>query len=133
MVKQIAKQSVNNNLRRGNPAWGNKSEGNGKSGNPNGKPRKDLTLTSLLKEQIDTVPPGEKQGRTWRQLLVLAWLTGAMKNPVLMKELLDRLEGKVPQSISGENGQPIKHEMTINVVSDAAKKLTEEIIAGEGT
>ena len=98
-MSEILNQSANKNLRRGNPAWGKKSEGNGKSGNRNGRPIKDVSLTSLLKEQIDQVPPGEKQGRTWHQLLVLAWLTGAMKNPVLLKELLDRIEGKVSQGI----------------------------------
>lgn len=83
---------------------------NGKSGNPNGRPPKDVSLTSLLKEEIDKVCPSDKQGRTWRQLLVLAWLTGAMKNPVLLKELLDRLEGKVAQPITGAGGGPIEVE-----------------------
>ncbi len=71
----------------------------GENHNPKGRPPKDVSLTSLLKEQIDTIPPGEKQGRTWRQLLVLAWLTGSMKNPTLLKELLDRLEGKIKESV----------------------------------
>ena len=102
----------------------------GQSGHP-GRTPKDVSLTSLLKEQIDTVPAGEKQGRTWRQLLVLAWLTGAMKNPVLLKEVLDRLEGKVTQPIGGEGGQPIKIEVV--VASDNAKKLTKAVIAGKGT
>ncbi len=106
MVK-IARQSANNNLHRGNPAWGSKESGTGKSGNPNGPPKKETCLTSLLKEQINTIPPGEKQGRTWRQLLVLAWLTGSMKNPVLLKELLDRVDGKVLQPIGGGDGQAI--------------------------
>jgi len=77
-------------------------------------------LTSLLKEQIDTIPSDEKQGRTWRQLLVLAWLTGAMKNPVLFKELLDRLEGKVLQPIGGQNGEPIRieHDVKGKLISE---------------
>ena len=61
----------------------------GSVANPKGRPPKDCSLTSLLKEEIDKVPPDEKQGRTWRQLLVGAWLSGAMKNPVLLKELLE--------------------------------------------
>lgn len=70
--------------------------------NLNGRPSKDVSLTSLVKSLIDTVPPGETKGRTWRQLLALAWLSGAMKNPVLMKELLDRLEGKVMLPVGGQ-------------------------------
>ena len=71
----------------------------GVSGNPNGRKTKDFTLTSLLKEELDKIPQGEKQGRTWRQLLVLAWLTGALKQPALLFELLNRLEGRPVQPI----------------------------------
>ena len=80
----------------------------GGNANPKGRPSKDVSLTSLLKIEIEKVPPGEKQNRTWRQLLVLAWLTGAMKNPALLKELLERLEGKVTQPIGGEGGGPVR-------------------------
>ena len=102
----------------------NKTEGNhrpnhtargrfapGNCANPNGRPKKDVSLTSLLKEEITKIPSGERQGRTWRQLLVLAWLTGAMKNPVLLKELLDRLEGRPTQIVTGAEGGPIKIEI----------------------
>ena len=99
----------------------------GTSGHP-GRTPKDYSLTSLLKEQIDTIPLGEKNGRTWRQLLVLAWLTGAMKQPVLMKEILDRLEGKVTQPIAGENGEPIKYEITVK--DGESQKLTEQLFKG---
>ena len=92
---------------------------NGNRANPNGRPKKDVSLTSLLKEEINTIPPGEKQGRTWRQLLVLAWLSGAMKNPVLMKELLDRLEGKVVQPVDASGSIEIKD----------ARELTDEQLA----
>lgn len=90
--------------------------------NLGGRPRKDCSLTSILKEEINKIPPGEKQGRSWRQLLVLAWLTGAMKNPVLLKELLDRLEGKVTQPIAGEGGGPV----TIKVVYDNDNKQRKD-------
>ncbi len=88
----------------GNPNWGK-----GVSGNPRGRPRKDLCITSLLKEELDKIPLGEKHNRTWRQLLVLAWLTGAMKNAVLLKELLDRVDGKVaqPLEVSGKGGKDL--------------------------
>lgn len=80
---------------RGNPNW---VKGQ-RSANPNGRPRKDVSLTSLLKTELDKVPEGETKGRTWRQLLVLAWLTGSLKNPTLLFELLNRLEGRPVQPI----------------------------------
>lgn len=98
----------------------------GNKANPDGRPLKDCSLTSLVKSLIDTVPPGEKQGRTWRQLLALAWLAGAMKNPVLMKELLDRLEGKVSQPVTGEGGGPVKVEIDVKqkLISELARIAT---------
>jgi len=100
----------------------------GNNANPKGRPVKDCSITSLLKEELDKIPSGEKQGRTWRQLLVLAWLTGAMKNPVLFKELLERVEGKVLQPIGGEDGGPIKYEITTK--DTETKQLTDRIIKG---
>ena len=89
--------------RAGNGRWAK-----GSSGNPNGKPPKDLTLTTLLKAKLQEVMPGDKQGRTWREGLVLAVLTGAMKgNPMLLKELFDRLDGKPAQAVTGEGGGPV--------------------------
>ena len=101
----------------------------GNNANPKGRPVKDCSITSLLKEELDKIPTGEKQGRTWRQLLVLAWLTGAMKNPVLFKELLERVEGKVLQPIGGQDGEPIKYE--ISVRDAETKQLTDRIISGQ--
>ena len=121
-----------------------KSKGNGKpwqpgqSGNPKGRPKKDCSLTSLLKEELDKVPElkdksGATNTKTWRQLLVQAWLLGAMKKSDLLKELLDRVEGKVAQPISGDKDNPIAMSVQISVVSDTSKKLTEDILQGKGT
>jgi len=106
--------------------------------NPNGRPRKDVSLTSLLKIEIEKIPEvidknGKQNTRSWRELLVEAWLRGALKNPILLRELLDRLEGKVSQPVTGEGGGPIKSEVTINVNSEKAKTLTEQVLAGKGT
>jgi len=103
----------------------------GNNANPNGRPKKDVSLISVLKEDIDKIPAGERQGRTWRQLLVLSWLTKAMKEWVYFKELLDRLDGKVIQPIGGEDGQPI--EVKISVLSERGKELTNNILKGKRT
>ena len=119
------KQSGYKNRRRGNPAWGCKVDGTGKSGNPNkGRPRKDCSITSLAKEMLDQ-PADERflsesdYGKTWRQAIAKALLVGALRlNPGIMKELLDRLEGKPVQLIGGETGGAI----TLRVVYDDRNK-----------
>ena len=85
----------------------------GQSGNPKGRPRKDYSITSLAKEMLDQ-PADERflsesdYGKTWRQAIAKALLVGALKlNSGIMKELLDRLEGKPVQLIGGEKGGAI--------------------------
>lgn len=108
----------------------------GQVANPNGRPPKDYSITSIIKSMldlpVDAALPGA-DGKTWRQLIARAILYGSAKgNPTMIKELLDRLEGKVTQPIGGDtDSPPIKTE--IIVVNDNAKRLTEEIINGEGT
>ena len=83
------------------------------SANPKGRPCKDYSITSLAKEMLDQ-PADERflsksdYGKTWRQAIAKALLVGALKlNPGIMKELLDRLEGKPVQLIGGQEGGAI--------------------------
>ncbi len=108
----------------------------GCSGNPSGRPRKDVSLTSLLKLEIEKHPEinGIKSKYSWRQLLVKAWLSLSLKNPVMFKELLDRLEGHVPQPLVGANNGPIRTEsVNIQVVSETSRELTQQILEGNRT
>lgn len=107
----------------------------GQSGNPKGRPKKDCSLTSLLKKELEKHPEvnGVESEFTWRELLVQSWLKKSLNNPVLFKEILDRIEGKVMQPIAGEDGGPIAHSVNIHVHNDNAKKLTEDILSGKGT
>lgn len=87
----------------------------GQSGNPKGRPKKDVCLTSLVKKQLDEVPEimisGKPNDKTWRELIVTAWLVAAYKgNPTYFRELMDRLEGKVPMPITGSGGEPLLPE-----------------------
>lgn len=86
------KQPGYKNLKRGR--WKK-----GESGNPKGRTPKDVNLTSLLKTELDKVPSFERKGRTWRELIVLSWLKGSLKNPTLLFEMLNRLEGRPVQPI----------------------------------
>lgn len=84
----------------------------GLSGNPNGRPPKDVSLTSLLKKYLEEVPAikvgDQANTKTWRELIVQAWLVGAYKgNSTLFIELINRLEGKIVQPFGGEGGGAI--------------------------
>ena len=50
---------------------------------------------------------------------MLAWLTGALKNPFLFKEMLDRLEGKVAVPI----------QIDIQAEAERIAKVTETPVA----
>jgi len=91
----------------------------GASGNPRGRPKKRDSLTSLLQEEIKKVCPADRQKRTYEELMVLATLQLAMKgNAVALKEVWERLDGKVLQTerlqLGGADGRLIK----IKVVYD---------------
>ena len=90
------------NLENGRQCWHN----------PMGRPKKDICLTSLIKEYLEEVPDikigGKPNTKTWRELIAQAWLVGAYKgNATLFKELLERIEGKVALPITGDQGEPL--------------------------
>lgn len=82
----------------------------GQSGNPKGRPKKDVSMTSLLKKYLDEIPAVKignniNTTKTWRELIVEAWLVGSYKgNATLFKELLERTDGKVAQPLTGAGG-----------------------------
>src|SRR5262245_64755542 len=72
----------------------------GQSGNPKGRPPKHECLTSLLKAELETVNPGDKERRTWMELVVAATLRLAIKgNAAALREVWDRVDGKVKQEL----------------------------------
>jgi len=105
------------------------SNGRFVKGNPGspGRPPKDCSLTSLLKVELDNLCPEDTTGKTWREVLVLAWLKGCLSpgkgQGLLLKELLDRVEGKVVLPIGGDPDNPIKIAV-IEVVKDYGEKVT---------
>lgn len=102
----------------------------GVSGNPGGRPKKESTISGQISKYLDQVPKvliqGKENAQTWRELISLAWLMGCYKgNPVLIKELLDRTEGRLIQPIGvGGAGPPIQTESSIPV--DLSKLSPEE-------
>lgn len=77
----------------------------GQSGNPHGRPKKDFCLTSLLRSRIlePCLLRDPKTGRlrfpgmTWGQVVVeqMVVLACSGKAPQLMKEIFDRIDGRV--------------------------------------
>ena len=89
----------------------------GVSGNPRGRPKKQDSLTSLLKEEIKKICPADRQKRTWEELMVLATLQLAMKgNAAALKEVWERLDGKILQTekvqLGGSEGKHIQIKVT---------------------
>lgn len=77
----------------------------GQSGNPKGRPRKEICLTSLVKAKLEEVCPKDPQKRTWGEVLILSWLQNFMKgHPTAMTQMLDRVDGKLKESIDVSGG-----------------------------
>ena len=69
--------------------------------NPHGRPKKELCLTSLLKEELEKICPAEKaNGRTWKEMIVLATMRLAISGKAeALKEVWQRTDGRVVQGI----------------------------------
>lgn len=117
-------------LKLGNPAWVK-----GVSGNPIGRPKgRDISLTKLLKEQLSEFPvvKGKKSELNWRQLLVQAWLRGAMSNAALLKEAVERIDGRMPfiSDIAMQTNGIITHKHEVIVISgDTLREATAALMA----
>jgi len=104
-----------------------------------GRPTKEHSVTQALRElapEILEITIGGKKNttRTAVQLMALGMYLKAIQGDASMaREIIDRLEGKVAQPLSGVNGEPIQHSVTINVVSEQAKELTTKILSGART
>lgn len=89
----------------------------GVSGNPRGRPKKRDSLTSLLKEEIAKICPADREKRTWKELIVRATLQLAMKgNATALKEVWERLDGKILQTEKVQLGGNEGREVQIKVV-----------------
>ena len=103
----------------------------GQSGNPKGE-----SLTTLAERRLDEIPNvnvnGKRNEKTWRELIVTAWLTGSIKgNATLFKELLERLEGKVALPLVGKGDKDLIPRAP-NVIKLADGGVFEPPLSGNG-
>lgn len=100
--------------KKGNPNWKK-----GESGNPKGRPPKILSVTSLVKEELEKIDPttGKNKAQLLAETIVDQSITGNVK---AFKELLDRVEGKVPQAIKhqGDSEAPLKFTLKFDSNDD---------------
>src|SRR5689334_8094477 len=95
----------------------------GVSGNPRGRPKKEESLTSLLKAELEKICPADKEGRSWRELIVRSTLQQAMKgSPVAVREIWDRSDGPVTRADKLELSGPQGKEIKITVLYEAEKE-----------
>jgi hypothetical protein len=85
-------------------------------GNPkNNFAKKELSITRKQREMLPLPCPYAK-GKTWLEWLAERGMALAGENATFYKELLDRLEGKVPQPIAGDKENPL--QVNINAKSE---------------
>jgi hypothetical protein len=98
----------------------------GTSGNPRGRPKKQDCLTQLLRDEIKKICPADREKRTWKELIVRATLQLAMKgNATALKEVWERLDGKVLQNEKLQLGGVDGKQVTIEVVYRDQSKHTK--------
>lgn len=92
----------------------------GKSGNPNGRPTKEKSITEALRQVMR-----EKKvaGKDYPRALAEALLERAMTSSVDLNVVLDRTEGKVSQTVGFDGDMP----MVVSI-----SKIVAHIVEREG-
>lgn len=76
----------------------------GRSGNPNGRPRKKpdlyVELTKVLRENVTVTVDGQREMVTVQQALLLRLRDQALRGEVWAEKLLQKIVGAMPESVS---------------------------------
>ncbi len=77
----------------------------GQSGNPGGMPKGYVSLTTLIRAELQKA---DRNGKTNAQKLIERLIKDAVAGQFAKaKEILDRHDGKVPDRIAGPQGEPL--------------------------
>ena len=83
----------------------------GQSGNPKGGPRKDVSITALVKKMLGEVVEGT-DGKTHAQQVAEALVRGLkILDRTSIKQMLARIEGPIKQKIEIERPEPFTVEI----------------------
>ena len=93
----------------------------GEARNPKGRPRKEQSITNVQREMLSQPCP-YAEGKTWAEWLARRGLELAGKNAQYYQAVLDRLEGKVTQTIEGR----IDSDVVFNIGKGYARNGNEE-------
>jgi len=80
----------------------------GVSGNPKGRPPKDITIIDIIRSKLKEIDPEDKQRRTWAKVLADAELKAAKTDLQARKNLFDRLFGRATEQVNlNQSGEVI--------------------------
>jgi hypothetical protein len=102
----------------------------GVSGNPSGRPPSPATVSDALRARLSEQYPGDRKHRTYAEKLAARLIESALRGSVsAMALVLDRVEGRAVQALTGPNGSPlIPMTVTYEGMTHAIYGLMEEIV-----
>jgi len=103
----------------------------GQSGNPGGRPRGSVKISSAYERSLARLVPGDPEGRTYAQFIADKNVElAAQGNIAAIKEVTDRVEGKVPRTVEINHDDFKRYRWTrmVDELSQKYGKSREQII-----
>ena len=102
---QLSKQAGKKKKKRSNPNFEKHQWKKGQSGNPKGKPKGTLSLTTILRNLLSE--PGTDGKTKGDELMELAVKHAKKGNYGFFREIYNRIEGKMPDKLENINASGI--------------------------
>jgi len=78
----------------------------GQSGNPNGRPKGSVSIVTALKQKLEEVPEGKEKTYLHYFIEQIMKKTVIEGDVNMMKDVIDRVDGKAPQPMGGTDELP---------------------------